>query len=188
MTGRICWPIKDIYKKTSRLPGLEYEFPAKVIQRQKFLSIFSKQLIIRDFEFLTGYDKVLVKVVKAYNCTLQLRLRNKNRNHIFYLHLTSIVLDCKIVRIFAFSSARKQSNKRSGTRLKTESETIGRDASHACEACVKLLRHALPISFLILRKNPTAVQSTIVPLTISPCINKRKGENGGVFGGGPNPP
>ena len=91
---------------------MEYEFPAKVIQRQKFLSIFSKQLITRDFEFLTGYDKVLVKVVKACNCTLQLRLRNKNRNHIFFLHLTSIVLDCKIVRIFAFSSAREQSKKK----------------------------------------------------------------------------
>ena len=32
-------------------------------------------------------------------------------------------LDCKTVRIFAYSSTRKQSNKRSGTRLKTESET-----------------------------------------------------------------
>ena len=32
-------------------------------------------------------------------------------------------IDCKTVRIFAYSSKRKQSNKRSGTRLKTESET-----------------------------------------------------------------
>ena len=32
-------------------------------------------------------------------------------------------LDCKTVRIFAYSSKRQQSNKRSGTRLKTESET-----------------------------------------------------------------
>ena len=31
--------------------------------------------------------------------------------------------DCKTVRIFAYSSTREQSNKRSGTRLKTESET-----------------------------------------------------------------
>jgi len=102
---------------------MEYEFPAKVLQRPKFLSIFSKQLITRDFEFLIGYDKVSVKVVKAYNCTLQLRLPNKNKNHLIFLHLTSIVLDCKTVRIFAFSSAREQSNKRSGMRLKTESET-----------------------------------------------------------------
>ena len=33
------------------------------------------------------------------------------------------MLDCKTVRIFAYSSTREQSNKRSGTRLKTESET-----------------------------------------------------------------
>ena len=35
----------------------------------------------------------------------------------------AIELDCKTVRIFAYSSTREQSNKRSGTRLKTESET-----------------------------------------------------------------
>ena len=33
-------------------------------------------------------------------------------------------LDCKTVRIFAFSSTREQSNIRSGMRLKTESETV----------------------------------------------------------------
>ena len=32
-------------------------------------------------------------------------------------------LDCKTVHIFAYSSTREQSNKRSGTRLKTECET-----------------------------------------------------------------
>ena len=32
-------------------------------------------------------------------------------------------IDCKTVRIFAYSSTREQSNKRSGMRLKTESET-----------------------------------------------------------------
>ena len=32
-------------------------------------------------------------------------------------------LDCKTVRIFAYSSTREQSNKRSGMKLKTESET-----------------------------------------------------------------
>ena len=45
-------------------------------------------------------------------------------------------VDCKTVRIFANSGTREQSNKRSGMRLKT----------------VRLLRHALPISLLILRK------------------------------------
>ena len=39
-------------------------------------------------------------------------------------------VDCKTVRIFAYSSKREQSNKRSGTRLKTESET----GERACEA------------------------------------------------------
>ena len=33
------------------------------------------------------------------------------------------MVDCKTVRIFAYSSKREQSNERSGTRLKTESET-----------------------------------------------------------------
>ena len=33
------------------------------------------------------------------------------------------LIDCKTVRIFAYSSKREQSNKRSGTRLKKESET-----------------------------------------------------------------
>ena len=46
-------------------------------------------------------------------------------------------LDCKTVRIFAYSSNREQSNKRSGTSLKTESETGERLfslASHALRA------------------------------------------------------
>ena len=51
------------------------------------------------------------------------------------------IVNCKTVRIFAYSSTREQSNKRSGTRLKTESETGER-----------LLGHALPISSMILRK------------------------------------
>ena len=53
-------------------------------------------------------------------------------------------VDCKTVCIFAYSSMHEQSNKRSGTRLKI----------------VRLLRHALPISLLILRKKPTVLQST----------------------------
>ena len=60
-------------------------------------------------------------------------------------------LDSKTVRIFVYSSTREQSNKRSGMRLKTESET-----RRACEAralrALKTLSHALPISLLILRK------------------------------------
>ena len=50
------------------------------------------------------------------------------------------------------SSAREQSNKTSGTRLKTESET-GRFFFRLTRfARVRLLRHSLPISLLILRK------------------------------------
>ena len=61
-------------------------------------------------------------------------------------------IDCKTVCIFAYSSTREQSNKRSGTRLKTESETGGERDSRAS-------RHALPMSLLILRKKPTVLQS-----------------------------
>ena len=56
---------------------------------------------------------------------------------------------------------REQSNKRSGMRLKTE--RLGRDVGRvrlARLARVRLLRHALPISLLIWRKNPTVLQST----------------------------
>ena len=50
---------------------------------------------------------------------LPLRIRVPNKTHENVL----LQLDCKTVRIFAYSSKREQSNKRSGTRLKTESET-----------------------------------------------------------------
>ena len=70
-------------------------------------------------------------------------------------------LDCNTVRIFAYSSTREQSNKRSRTSLKTESETGERRLTRvrlARFARVRLLRHALPISLLILRKKPTVLQ------------------------------
>ena len=76
---------------------------------------------------------------------------------------TLLELDCKTVRIFAYSSKREQSNKRSGTRLKTESETGERRYGRvrlARFARVRLVRHALPISLLILRKKLTVSQST----------------------------
>ena len=50
-------------------------------------------------------------------------------------------LDCKTVRIFAYSSTHEQSNKGSGTTLKTESK--------------RLLRHALPIYFTHFAKKKT---------------------------------
>ena len=72
-------------------------------------------------------------------------------------------LDSKTVYIFAYSSTRERSNKRSGTRLKTESEThtpYGR-VRLARLARVGLLRHALPIFLLILREKPTVLQSKL---------------------------
>ena len=68
------------------------------------------------------------------------------------------IVDCKTVRIFAYSSTREQSNKRSGTSLKTERETG--ETPHTSYTCVRLARfahvrllpHALQISLLILRK------------------------------------
>ena len=80
--------------------------------------------------------------------------------------VNTLDLDCKTVRIFAYSSTREQSNKRSGTRLKTESETGERrfffSRLTSPKGCVwlarfervRLLRHAFPISLLILRKKP----------------------------------
>ena len=59
------------------------------------------------------------------------------------------IVDCKSVRIFAYSS-----------RLKTESETGERlRVRLAWFARVRFLRPALPISLLILRKKPTVLQS-----------------------------
>ena len=64
-----------------------------------------------------------------------------------------------------FAHARAVKKKRSGKRLKTDSETgVGygraRRVRLARFARVRLLRQALPISLLILRKNPTVLQSS----------------------------
>ena len=93
-------------------------------------------------------------------------------------HKTYVLLDCKTVRIFAYSSTREQSNKRCGTRLKTEGETgerrfflsrltRPRRVRLARFARIRLLRHALPISLLILRKKPTVLQSNVL---LSPLL------------------
>ena len=71
----------------------------------------------------------------------------------------TVDLDCKIFRIFAYSSTREQSStERSGTKLKTESET--RERRFFFSRLTRTLKHALPISLLILRKKPTVLQST----------------------------
>ena len=58
---------------------------------------------------------------------LQLKMRRKLCQNIYIVSVIgNYMLDCKTVRIFAYSSTREQSNKRSGMRLKTESETVER--------------------------------------------------------------
>ena len=59
------------------------------------------------------------------------------------------VLTCKTVRIFAYSSTRDQSNRRSGTKLKTESETRERRffLSPHTPACAPRVRKTLTPRF-----------------------------------------
>ena len=74
---------------------------------------------------------------------------NPLNKDIFYGPLSvCITVDCKTVCIFAYSSTCEQSNKRSGTRQRTN--IFFPLASHALRA--REARHALPISLLILRK------------------------------------
>ena len=69
------------------------------------------------------------------------------------LHKTSVKLHCKTARIFAYSStpAREHAVK----------QNEWNEARLARFAWVRLLRHASPISLLILRKKPTVLQSTV---------------------------
>ena len=50
------------------------------------------------------------------------RQAKRKLGHVVQTHFCRL-LDCKTVRIFTYSSTRELSNKRSGMRLKTESET-----------------------------------------------------------------
>ena len=114
-------------------------------------------------DFFTDFEK------KTDCFAVYLKLEKKQWNftlwHIYFIYLAlvwsqastvfAVVEDCKTVRIFAYSRTREQSNKRSGTRLKTESERLERFAR------MRLLRHALAISLLILRKKPTVLQSIV---------------------------
>ena len=74
-------------------------------------------------------------------------------------YIILVYLDCKTVRILRIQ-VRASSQTRSGTRLKTESETGG-CVRLARFAQVRLLRYALPISLLILRKKPTVLESIV---------------------------
>ena len=70
-------------------------------------------------------------------------------------------LDCKTVRIFAYSSKREQSSKRSGTRMKTESETGERLFFSRLTrfARVRLFRRFTDFLSYFAKKNPTVLQS-----------------------------
>ena len=84
-----------------------------------FLSFFSSILTILliltlslILKFLTS-ALLLIYILKNNNncrCTAPL---DRNGNGV----IITIIIDCKTVRIFAYSSTREQSNKRSGTRL-----------------------------------------------------------------------
>ena len=50
-------------------------------------------------------------------------VNNRRLNLNMVLRNSAQKVDCKTVRIFAYASKREQSNERSGTRLKMESET-----------------------------------------------------------------
>ena len=92
--------------------------------------------------------------------------------------LTCAFVECNTVRISACSNG-EQSNERSGTRLRTESETGERRYGRVRLASftrVRLLRHVLSISLLILRKKPIVLQSSVFAIapTIQHCLGWRR--------------
>ena len=66
---------------------------------------------------------VLCKFYIAMATSAQLWLFETGQLLASHAGILGELVDCKTVRIFAYSSTHEQSNKRSGTRLKTESET-----------------------------------------------------------------
>ena len=77
------------------------------------------------------------------------------------------VLDCKTLRIFAYSSTREQSNERSGTRLKTESETGERRFSLARFALKTLTPRFTDFFTDFEQKNPDCFAVYLCPLSFS---------------------
>ena len=65
---------------------------------------------------------------------------------------TRYLIHCKTVRISAYSSTREQSNKRSGTRLKTESKTGERRFFSLASHCASLALRAGEARALCARK------------------------------------
>ena len=105
-----------------------------------------------------GFEYALQLACQNCHCRFTNQVERKFETYFLQLFMSvGDPVDCKTVRIFAYSRTREQSNKWSGTRLKTESETGERRSRPI--ACVRLLRHVLPISLLILRKQPTVLQS-----------------------------
>ena len=72
-------------------------------------------------------------------CTRELEPQNREYN-------SECCLDSKTIHIFAHSSTREPSNKRSGTRLKQRAR-LGRDALRACEAHALRARKTLTPRF-----------------------------------------
>ena len=70
-----------------------------------------------------------------------------------------MVVNCKTVRIFAYSSTREQSNKRSGTKLKTESETGERRFFLSPHTRKTLTPRFTDFFTDFEKKNPTVLQS-----------------------------
>ena len=84
---------------------------------------FSSKLTLRGFAGVLQSSVYLYKQSKFY-----LILARSPKHLVLSVHRrkasVSVHLDCKTVRIFAYSSTREQSNKRCGTRLKTETRAV----------------------------------------------------------------
>ena len=158
----IWWPGTDLWSSKTEICQESNKAEIKDKFRSLKITMASTERLLppgtdRKIKSLNTYLKI-----KLGDWFLKLRsVNNRNvwsKDNWTRLSLVLVIntpLDCKTVRIFAYSSAREQSNKSSGMRLKTESERRVRLARFAR---VKLLRHALPISLLILRKKPTVLQ------------------------------
>ena len=66
---------------------------------------------------------IIIIIIIIIPATTLFHFNNSNALKVIFIPLWSNNLDCKTVLILAYSSTREQSNERSGTRLKTESET-----------------------------------------------------------------
>ena len=97
----------------------------------------SKEAIFRTWRLNFSQNPATIRK----NPSLQ---HNPSDSVIISTHKAQFLIDCKTVCIFAYSSTREQSNKRSGMRLITES---------CCFVVLFVLRHALPILYWFWEKN-----------------------------------